>query len=119
MHSLVLDVSARWLSSLGVSSLWVDFLMCVIQFVSLRDKEVPGSSAIVSATLDEVRIWSVEGQRIGQFGHDRWDLSVGINHSFDEDADASSPDDDEEGEWRGWSPLTSLHSVSYCDCSCT
>lgn len=85
----------------------------------MRDKKVPGSSAIVSATLDEVRIWSVEGQRIGQFGHDRWDLSFEIKHSFDEDADASSLDDDEEGEWRGRYQLTSLHFVSHCVCSCT
>ena len=73
---------------------------CNTQFVALRDNDVAGSAAILSATLDEVRIWSVEGQRIGQFGRDRWDLSVGIRHSFDEldeEGEASPLDDDEEG----------------------
>lgn len=69
------------------------------QVVSLQDDQIAGSAAIVTATLDEIRIWSIEGQRIGQFGRDRWDLSVGIEHSFDdeeEDDPASNIDDDNE-----------------------
>jgi len=69
------------------------------QVVSLQDDQIMGSAAIVTATLDEIRIWSIEGQRIGQFGRDRWDLSVCIENSFDEDEDfdlASNVSDEDE-----------------------
>jgi len=40
--------------------------------------QVLGSAAIVTATLNEIRIWSMEGERIGQFGRDHWDIAVGM-----------------------------------------
>ena len=49
-----------------------------MQCVNLNDDNVIGSAAIITATLDEIRIWSIEGEHIGQFGRDQWDLSVGI-----------------------------------------
>ena len=50
--------------------------LLAMQCVELNDEQVLGSAAIVTATLDEIRIWGIEGQLIGQFGSDYWDLSV-------------------------------------------
>lgn len=50
--------------------------LIALQCVELNDEQVLGSAAIITATLDEIRIWSIEGQLIGQFGSDHWDLSV-------------------------------------------
>lgn len=89
---------------------------CNTQFVALRDNDVAGSAAILSATLDEIRIWSVEGQRIGQFGRDRWDLSVGIRHSVDEEGEASPLDDDEEGRGCPIAFWWLLQQARFCIC---
>jgi len=50
--------------------------LIAMQCVELNDEQVLGSAAIITATLDEIRIWSIEGRLIGQFGSDQWDLSV-------------------------------------------
>ena len=50
--------------------------------VQLKDANILGAAAIVTATLRETRIWSIEGQLIGQFGSGSWDVSVGTGPSI-------------------------------------
>ena len=42
--------------------------LIAMQCVELNDEQVLGSAAIVTATLDEIRICGIEGHLIGQFG---------------------------------------------------
>ena len=71
--------------------------LIAMRSVRLNNDKILGSAAIVTATLDELRIWTLEGELIGQFGREQWDLSVGIKtQMLDDDSILDAVDDDED-----------------------
>jgi len=54
-------------------------------FINAPSSNIQGSSVLVTAAQTEMRMWTAEGEHIGQFGREHWDLTCGVKNRLRKD----------------------------------
>jgi len=54
-------------------------------FIKTPNSTIQGSSVLVTAAQSEMRMWTAEGEHIGQFGREFWDLTLGVKNRLRRD----------------------------------
>ena len=60
-------------------------------FVKAPGDSLKGSSVLITASHHEMRMWTVEGDFVGQFGRENWDLTSGVKNRLRKDDIADEP----------------------------